>query len=228
MKNTGFSPGDKRRVLLWCQRHCCFCGKKCGTDIQVAHIEPRRKPKSLDIENAIPLCLNCHQKLFSYDPKHPLGIKYTSEELKTRRDETYEKYTRHLVSEFGFLITQNSPPWYTRQYPSVGFIILLSRMKEPQHIGFRVQVTAFLNGRNRGTTSDRHYSGRRIWEQPQPLRYSDNMFWGNFTSPVAKVRNGQRLEFRVRVTAIDKFKREHLKTKSWVYIPSANYWYPEP
>jgi hypothetical protein len=228
MRNAGFSPGDKRRVLLWCQRHCCFCGRKCGTDIQVAHIEPRRRDKSWNIENAIPLCLNCHQKLFSYDPKHPLGIKYTPEELKTIRDETYEKYTRHLIPEFGFQITQNSPPWHTRQYPNVGFIIVLSRMKDPQPIGFRVHVTAFLNGRNRGTTSDLHYSGRRIWEQPQPRRDSDYMLWGNFTSPVAKVRDGQRLEFRVRVTAIDKHKREHPKAKSWVYIPKANSWYLEP
>jgi hypothetical protein len=197
-------------------------------DIQVAHIEPRKENKSWEIDNAIPLCFNCHQKVFSYDPKHPLGIKYTPEELKAKRDEIYEKYTDHLVPEFGFQITQNSPPWYTRGYPSVGFILVLSRMKAPQPIGFRVLVTAFLNGRNRGTTSDRHYSGRRIWEQPQPQRDSDYMFWGNFTSPVRRVRNGQRLEFRVKVTAIDKYKREHLKTKSWVYVPKANSWYPEP
>ena len=197
-------------------------------NIQAAHIEPRKRNASWGIDNAIPLCLNCHQKIFSYSDKHPLGSKYTTEELKARRDEVYEKYTRHLVPEFGFMITQNSPPWYTRDYPSVGFILFLSRMQDPQPVGFRIVVTAFLDGRNRGTTADRHYSGRKIWQQPQPSRDGAEMFWGNFTSPVAEMRNGQHLEFRVRVTAIDKYEREHAKTKTWAHDPKNNYWYPEP
>ncbi len=197
-------------------------------NIQVAHIEPRQKVRSWEVDNAIPLCFDCHQKIFSYNPKHPLGIKYTSKELKARRDEIYEKYTRHLVPEFGFQITQNSPPWYTRQYPSVGFIIVLSRMKQLQPVGFRVIVTAFLNHRNRGTTADRHYSGRKIWDQIQPQRNSDYMFWGNFTSPVRTVRNDQHLELRVKVTAIDKYEREHVESRAWAYMPKANFWYPEP
>lgn len=197
-------------------------------NIQVAHIEPRKRNASWGIDNAIPLCLNCHQKIFGYSDKHPLGSKYTDYELKTRRDGVYEKYTRHLVPEFGFMITQNSPPWYTRNYPSVGFILILSPMQDPQPLGFRILVTAFLDGRNRGTTADRHYSGRKIWKQPQPSRNEAEIFWGNFTSPVAKVRNGQHLEFRVRVTAIDKYEREHPKTKSWAYDRKSNHWFPEP
>ena len=227
-RSRGFSARDKKRTLLWSQRHCCYCGKKLGMNIVVAHIEPRKKNASWSIDNAIPLCLNCHQRIFSYADKHPLGSKYTTEELKARRDETYEKHTRHLVPEFDFMITQKSPPWYTRDYPSVGFILFLSRMKEPQPVRFCVVVTAFLNQRNRGTTSDRYYSGRKIWEQPQPRSDRDNMFWGNFTSPVAKVRRGQHLQFRVRVTALDKYEREHAKTRSWAYDPKGNYWFPEP
>jgi len=227
-RTRGFSPRDRKRALLWSQRHCCYCGKKCGMNIQVAHIEPRKKDASWEIGNAIPLCPNCHQKIFCYNDKHPLGAKYTAEELRAGRDEVYEKYTRNLVPEFGFAITQNSPPWYTRAYPSVGFTLVLSRMQDLQPIRFRVVVTAFLNGRNRGTTADRHYSGRKIWDEPQPLRDRENMFWGNFTSPVPKVRNGQHLEFRVRVTAVDKYEREHAKTTSWAYDSKNNYWFPEP
>jgi hypothetical protein len=197
-------------------------------DIEIAHLNPRKKNKSWKIDNAIPLCFTCHQKVFSYDPNHTRGTKYTVEELKAGRDETYDKYTHHLVPEFGFEITQNSPPWYTREYPSVGFMMVLSRMKQPQPVGFQIVVTASLNGRNRGTTTDRHYSGRKIWDEPQPRSDSVSPFWGNFTSPVATVKSDQRLELRVSVTAIDKYKREHSKARSYVYVRKTNSWYPEP
>ena len=33
-----FSENDKIKCLLWCNRHCCLCGKACGTNIEIAHI----------------------------------------------------------------------------------------------------------------------------------------------------------------------------------------------
>jgi len=80
-----FTEEDKIKTLLWCDRHCCLCGKQCSTNILIHHIEQEGTNLS-DIDNAIPLCLECHGKIRSYDPKHPIGTKYKVKEIKTRRD----------------------------------------------------------------------------------------------------------------------------------------------
>src|SRR5881628_40520 len=51
-----FDEADKLKALLWCDRHCCLCGKATGTGIEVAHLDPKRS----DLDNAIPLCFDCH------------------------------------------------------------------------------------------------------------------------------------------------------------------------
>ena len=71
------------KALLWCARHCCLCGKACSTGIEVAHID-REGPGTLD--NAIPLCFDCHERTGSYDPKHPRGRRYRPAELRERRE----------------------------------------------------------------------------------------------------------------------------------------------
>ena len=44
-----------------------------------------------DIDNLIPLCFDCHQRVGSYNPNHPKGTKYSVKELKSRRDDIYDK-----------------------------------------------------------------------------------------------------------------------------------------
>ena len=61
-----FNEEQKVKVLLWCARHCCLCGKHCGVAIEVAHIEKG----SNDIDNAIPLCFQCHAEVGHYNRSH--------------------------------------------------------------------------------------------------------------------------------------------------------------
>jgi hypothetical protein len=89
-----FQEADKIKLLLWCDRHCCVCGKACGTDIQIAHIDEKGPG---EIDNAIPLCYDCHAKTGRYNPKYPLGNKHRPKELKARREQVYEQHTRALV-----------------------------------------------------------------------------------------------------------------------------------
>lgn len=93
-KKYDFSEDIKRKCLLWSDRHCCLCGKVCGIDIEVAHIEQKKD----DLDNAIPLCYDCHAAIGRYNDGHPRGLKYRFDELKARRDQIYEKYTGHFVS----------------------------------------------------------------------------------------------------------------------------------
>jgi len=92
-----FSEPDKIKILLWCDRHCCLCRKQCGTNIVIHHIEQRGK-KSSNIDNAIPLCLECHGKIKSYNPEHSVGTKYRIQEIKARRNQIYDRYTRHFAA----------------------------------------------------------------------------------------------------------------------------------
>lgn len=40
-----------------------------------------------DIENAIPVCFNCHAEIHGYNDKHPRGRKYTLRELRCRKEQ---------------------------------------------------------------------------------------------------------------------------------------------
>lgn len=107
-KRPPFKDEDKIKILLWCERHCCLCEKSCDTNIIIHHIEQDESPreKLSDIDNAIPLCYDCHGRIRSYNPKHAVGTAYRIREIKTRRDQIYEKYTRHLVPITHFEITK--------------------------------------------------------------------------------------------------------------------------
>ncbi|MDH5782989.1 MAG: HNH endonuclease [Candidatus Bathyarchaeota archaeon] len=123
-KTEDFSEEDRIKVLLWCDRHCCLCGKECGTIIEIHHIEQKGENLS-DIDNAIPLCRNCHGKIESYDPKHPVGTSDKIKEIKARRDQIYDKYTRHLVPPLVFYLTPRLGDRRSPQIrlPKVGFVI---------------------------------------------------------------------------------------------------------
>lgn len=86
-----FPPNIKEDALVACGRHCSICHKFCGLKIEVHHIIQESDGGENIFDNAIPLCLECHADMFPYDPKHPKGTKYTSNELKRHRDNWYKK-----------------------------------------------------------------------------------------------------------------------------------------
>jgi len=128
-RKNDFREEDKIKVLLWCARHCCLCGKNAGVGIEVAHLERNRS----DIENAIPLCFDCHGAIGHYNVQHPRGRKYSSCELRSRRDQVYEQHTRHLVSPTNYRVTQAAPDgtllaWYLVLSGSARFLVEFVRI----------------------------------------------------------------------------------------------------
>jgi hypothetical protein len=141
MRKGDFSEDDKLKCLLWCDRHCCLCGKPSGSNIEIAHILPRKRTDKSDvdhIDNAIPLCFECHSEIGKYNREHPKGNKYRVRELKTRRDQIYEKFTRHLVPPITYQITQQG----FRMLPDVGF--MLSHVGDSLPIKVLVALEIFL------------------------------------------------------------------------------------
>jgi hypothetical protein len=216
-----FSESDKIKCLLWCDRHCCLCGKVCGTDIEVAHIEPRKKPNSSDIENAMPLCYDCHAKIGRYSKDHPRGNKYRPEELKARREQIYDQYTMHLVPPIDFGPTQELSNG-TRKLPHVGFRITHHGDSNPVQV--LVATHIFLGSEDLGIPETGHYSGKKAWNLNP--RFS---IMGHFSVPDKTVLSQEPLQIDFTVTVIDQYERHHnLLPMRWVYMRDQNAWYLEP
>lgn len=86
-----FPNNVKIDALVACGRHCSICHRFCGTKIEIHHIKLATEGGADTLENAIPLCFDCHSDMRSYDSKHPKGTKYTENELKRHRDNWFKK-----------------------------------------------------------------------------------------------------------------------------------------
>ena len=77
-------------ALVACGRRCCLCHKFCRTDIEIHHIVEEANGGPNDLDNAIPLCYECHADMGKKDPHHPKGRGYTPNEIKRLRNHWYE------------------------------------------------------------------------------------------------------------------------------------------
>lgn len=89
----GFPPSIADEVLVKCGRHCCLCGKYAGLKMELHHIKQVADGGEDTADNCIPLCLDCHAEVGSYNPHHPKGRKYTEKELKGHRDKYYAMFS---------------------------------------------------------------------------------------------------------------------------------------
>lgn len=76
-----FNQSEINKLLAQCHRRCCLCHKFCGVKMELHHAELESKGGSDDIENAVPLCFECHAEVALYNPDHPKGRKFTAEEV---------------------------------------------------------------------------------------------------------------------------------------------------
>jgi hypothetical protein len=220
-REIDFSDEVKRKVLLWSDRHCCICGKACGLNIEVAHINPKLTgDQSSDIENAIPVCYYCHADLGRYFDGHPRGTKYKDDEIKKRRDQIYERYTSQLVP--GLL-----PRILPADLPRVVFSIFpVGRFIPVQVKGI---IDVFLDGEALGSIKSQkpYYSGEIIWNLNPGIG-----FIGNFNLPdkCSKTENkGKDLQLELNLTVIDPYEREHvLLPVCFTYDWAGNSWFLEP
>jgi hypothetical protein len=225
-KPPPFDEKDKIKILLWSERHCCLCEKPCDTNIVIHHIKQEDSDKELsDIDNAIPLCFECHGKIKSYNLAHRVGTSYRIEEIKARRDQIYDKYTRHLVPIVTFNIDQGTPnkPELST-FPTVVTFITHASLSLP--VKARIEVKHVLAGKDLGVMTDEkgYYSGEKDWHLNPAV-----MFHGNFTVPKECQDSKQDLKIEVRLTIIDQYERPHrMLPQAWTYVRKGYYWFMEP
>ena len=69
----GFNRSEASELLVACHRRCCICHRYCGIKIELHHIEPRGDGGVDAIDNAIPVCFECHAEIQLYNDSHPRG-----------------------------------------------------------------------------------------------------------------------------------------------------------
>jgi hypothetical protein len=191
-------------------------------NIEVAHIPGEEGSNEQD--NAIPLCFNCHGEIGRYASSHPKGLHYAKEELKERREQVYEMYTRHLVPPV--IPTVHQGP--NRKVPlSERVHFLLSNSGGFPPAKARMRITVFLGKRRLGGVSgDVHgyYSGQAILHLNPSTKIN-----GNFGLPPVCATSKQTLRIQVDITVIDIYDREHtLLPSCFTYVRDDNYWFLEP
>ncbi|HBB86230.1 MAG TPA: hypothetical protein DC047_01280 [Blastocatellia bacterium] len=77
-------------LLKACHRRCCVCHRFCGVKIETDHIVTKADGGPDSIDNAIPVCFECHAEIHSYNDKHPRGRKFRPEELRGHREQWLE------------------------------------------------------------------------------------------------------------------------------------------
>jgi hypothetical protein len=213
-----FRPQDSVKALLWCRRVCCLCGKKCGIGIELAHLD-RNGPKTLD--NAIPVCFDCHCAIGHYVDDHPRGKKYGVEELKRRRDQVYDEQTSPLVPPIDFRLSQQNPK---RELPTVGFQIWHMGTTHPVRAYIRVRVRW---GARKHVTPETvgHYDGRLGWNlNPGQCIVG----WFGLQKSCKPVSN-KPLRAQIEVTIADIYDyRYGLYPVGFVLEGNAQEWYAEP
>jgi hypothetical protein len=222
MVKPKFKEKIKIKCLLWCDRHCCLCKKNCGTDIELAHINQKLNKKDINkIDNAMPLCYDCHAKIGHYNTEHPRGNKYTESELKTRREQIYEEFTRHLIPLMDFQITQTLIGGGLREFPDVGFEIRHLENRLPVKVLTLVDI---YQGNKKVYNPGGHYAKEKAWKINPGLRTQ-----GHFTIPENIVKKNGRISAIVNVEIIDEYERSHpLLPIEWVYEtdkPRQGWWY---
>jgi hypothetical protein len=228
-KRKDFKEKDKILRLLWCDRHCCLCEKTCGIDIEITHIEDNNNH---DIDNGIPVCYDCHAKIGMCNKLHPRGTKFKVQEIKTRREQIYEKYTRQYVAPIQYIISQEIDPFnphtkhQRRQYPDVSFSV----MNLSDYLGTRLRVTllGMLNGRSASLNLTAGlYTGHKIWNL-NPRRIA-NGHLKILSERLLSLKPRDRFEIRVKIVQTDTVGRDHeLLEDGYVYNHSQDYWYFEP
>lgn len=163
-------------ALVRCARRCCICRKFCGTKMQTHHIIQKADGGSDKLDNCIPLCLDCHAEVVSYNPKHPIGRKFSPEELKHHRDIWFDFVQAHpqrinAASDSLFVRLQPSLPSFVQasaklELSAAAVELLIEAAKEPkgQIWSFKLFRGARIFTNNRDFIEKDNPRSRALWE----------------------------------------------------------------
>lgn len=126
----GFKTAEAEDLLVRAGRMCAICHRPHG--VQLHHIVERSNGGSDDIDNAIPLCANCHDEVHASGASGRVSRKYTVSELKMHRERVIrlaqrqeapraadERHDRELIKFFAQVLDR--PAFRTPFHEEVSF-----------------------------------------------------------------------------------------------------------
>jgi len=218
---------DRAKLFLWCDRHCCFCGKKCTTNIEIHHID--EDTSNNDIDNLIPLCFDCHGELPRYNAKHPKGSKYYSREVKTRRDQIYEEHTRKYLRQVNIHVSRfiqhtrdrNGKP-IARKNGDTSCTVKTTSNNIP--VKLKVRIEAYQDNQKINTKFGDLYKGEALWNlNPTQIVFA------HFELPISKKADPFLYRVEIIWSIIDILDRKHhMLPFSYVWDDTESDWWYDP
>lgn len=213
------------KLFLWCARHCCFCGKTCTTNIEIHHIDGDRSNN--DEDNLIPVCFDCHGELGRYNADHPKGTKYRFLEIKRRREQIYELYTRKYLRPVDIVISN----WMHHVRDVEGkpkkrewgdFSCTVRTLSPDIPVKLHLCIKPYQDKTPLETTLGDLYSGGALWN----LNPSQTVF-GHFELPIKKGQEPFLVRVEIFWSIIDVLDRTHeMLPFSYVWDdPEGDWWY---
>lgn len=220
-KTADVREEDRVKLLLWCARHCCFCGKQCTTNMQIHHIDGRKSNNDLD--NLIPVCLDCHGELKRYNSGHPVGTQYRYREIKKRRDQIYELYTIPYLRSASIRISKYI--YKSTDERSLGDTsCTVMSLSNDLAIRLRLEIEAYHDDRQLTLDLDDLYSGSTLWNlNPHEI------VTGHFPLPISKEAEPFLYRVEISWSIMDIFDRVHqMLPFSYVWNEPEKDWWFDP
>lgn len=212
---------QRSKLLIWCERHCCFCGRQCTTNIEIHHIDQDSSNNQDD--NLIPLCFDCHGELARYNPKHPRGTKYRYLEVSARREQIYEEYTRKYLRQVTISISRflHFPGRESRERAWPDFSYTVTSLSGDIPIQIRSISKPYFNRNFIEQDLGDLYSGRQLWNLNP-----GQVVLGHFRLPIAK-EDLNELRIEVHWKIVDVVAREHAMLPFSYVLTEENsdFWY---
>jgi HNH endonuclease len=98
------------RLLCRCHRRCCICHRFCRVKIETDHMVPTEDGGDDTIDNAIPVCFECHAEIHTYNDKHPRGRKFRPNELRLHKEQWLRICDQHPEALIGAVRTADVGP----------------------------------------------------------------------------------------------------------------------
>ena len=96
-----FPPNIRQEALVRSHRRCCVCHEFGGRSVNVHHVVQEADGGPNTLPNAICLCLRCHAEAGHFNPRHPMGTKYSPAELLAHRNQWWEHCAAHPDEPIG-------------------------------------------------------------------------------------------------------------------------------
>jgi len=81
-----FPEREATELLARCHWRCCICHRFCGVKMELDHMQSSADGGPDTIDNAMPVCFECHAEIHAYNDRHPRGRKFTPEELRLHKE----------------------------------------------------------------------------------------------------------------------------------------------